>query len=340
MDIWNFLQQTTHPIVLYGMGNGAERVISQLKKIGKRADGVFASDEFVRGQQFCGYTVSKYSDIVKQFPDMIILVCFGSNRKSVLDYIKILSLNHIVFCPDVPVFGDNIFDIDFAGSHKNEIEQVYELLADEESKNTYQKIIEFKLSGQTEKLHECQYTGDLFDLLSLDNNETYVDIGAYRGDTVESFVKSVNDYRKIYAFEPNRKTYLKLIENTKNLPKVQPICAAVSDYDGETQVFSAGRGSSILKSGQTVPVYSLDTYFGATPISLIKMDVEGEESAALMGVKQIIAEQKPKMIIAAYHRSEDIFSLPLQVCKIRPDYKVYIRHFPHNLAWDTNFYFI
>ena len=340
MDIWNFLQQTKYPIVLYGMGNGAERVISQLAKIGKRAEGVFASDEFVRGQQFCGFTVRKYSDMVKQFPNMIILVCFGSNRKSVLEYIKILSLNHIVLCPDVPVFGDNIFDIHFARIHKSEIEQVYQLLADQESKDTYQKIIEFKLSGQTDKLSKCQYTGGLFDLLPLDSNETYVDIGAYRGDTVEEFLKSVNHYQKIYAFEPNYKTYQKLTENISNLSDAQAICAAVSDYEGETQFLSAGRGSSVLKTGQTVSVCSLDKYFELTPISLIKMDVEGEESAALMGAKRIIAEQKPKMIIAAYHRSEDIFSLPLQVCKIRPDYKVYIRHFPHNLAWDTNFYFI
>ncbi len=340
MDIWDFLKETTKPIVLYGMGNGAQRVIEQLEKIGKCAVGIFASDDFVRGQEFCGYTVTKYSDLVKEFPDMIILVCFGSNRQSVLDYIKILSLNHIVLCPDVPVFGDNIFDHSFAVRYKNEIKKVYDALADKESKDTFQKIIEFKLSGLTDKLRECQYDGGLFDSLPLHDDEIYVDVGAYRGDTVETFLNSVNAYRKIYAFEPNEKTYLKLCENTKNLKDFQPILSAVSDFDGEIQVFSAGRGTSISKKGKTVPVCSLDAFFGAAPITLVKMDVEGEERAALVGMKNIIAEQKPKMIIAAYHRSEDIFSIPLQVLQMQHEYKVYIRHFPHNLAWDTNFYFI
>ena len=49
IDIWQYLRSTDRPIVLYGMGNGAEAVLAQLERIGKRAVGVFASDGFVRG---------------------------------------------------------------------------------------------------------------------------------------------------------------------------------------------------------------------------------------------------------------------------------------------------
>lgn len=340
MDIWNFLKNTEKPIALYGMGNGAQRVINKLNIIGKNPVGVFASDGFVRHQTFAGFKVTSYDELARQYPDMIILICFGTNRQEVLDFIKFLSSKHTVLCPDVPVYGENIFDIKFARENSDKIRQVYDLLSDHKSKDTFRKIIEFKLSGESEKLYSIQYEGGLFDLLNLTEDEIYVDAGAYRGDTVEAFIKSACKYNKIYAFEPNQKTYNKLIENVKGYTNVQSICAAISDLDGETQIFSAGRGSSILKKGNTVSVCSLDSYLQSEPITLIKMDVEGEEKTAILGAKNLISEHKPKMIIAAYHRSEDIFSLPLLVHKIRPDYKIFLRHFPHNLAWDSNYYFI
>ncbi len=339
-DIWEYLQQTSRPIVLYGMGNGAETVIKQLEKNGKRAVGVFASDGFVRGQQFCGYTVTSYTSLAEKYPEMIILVCFGSNRAEVLEYIELLGQRHTVLCPDVPVYGDNIFDHNFARRHALEIQQVYDLLGDDYSKETYQKIIEFKLSGCTHLLHSCQFEGKLFDPLTLSEEETYLDLGAYRGDTVDEFIRSVNGYKKIFAFEPNQKTFDKLCQNVKSLENVFPLHKAVSDHDGVAEIYSAGRGSSIKKKGQIVSVCSLDSFFDTESISLIKMDVEGEERAAINGARNLITQNKPKMIIAAYHRSEDIFAIPLQIHQMRSDYKIILRHFPHNLAWDTNFYFI
>jgi hypothetical protein len=70
------------------------------------------------------------------------------------------------------------------------------------------------------------------------------------------------------------------------------------------------------------------------------MDVEGEEIAAIKGAANTIKKSKPKMLISAYHRTEDLISIPETVLGINPEYKMYIRHFPYLPAWDTNFYFI
>ena len=72
----------------------------------------------------------------------------------------------------------------------------------------------------------------------------------------------------------------------------------------------------------------------------IKMDVEGQEVAAINGAKQTILSHKPKMLISAYHRTDDLITIPKAVFDIRDDYKIYIRHFSYLPAWDTNFYFI
>ena len=56
------LKEETRPIVLYGMGDGADKILAQFDRLGIRASGVFASDEFARGNLFHGFSVRKLSD--------------------------------------------------------------------------------------------------------------------------------------------------------------------------------------------------------------------------------------------------------------------------------------
>ena len=57
-----------------------------------------------------------------------------------------------------------------------------------------------------------------------------------------------------------------------------------------------------------------------------------------MGCQKIIERDKPKMLIVAYHRSEDLFALLIQVASMRSDYRFYLRHYRYVPAWDTNLY--
>ena len=65
--MWNYLKNSNRPIVIYGMGNGADKIIDTLSLYGLSPVGVFASDDFVRGQVFRGFTVKKYSDLKEKF---------------------------------------------------------------------------------------------------------------------------------------------------------------------------------------------------------------------------------------------------------------------------------
>ena len=53
-NIWDTLSETDLPIVLYGMGDGADMVISALEERNIKFADIFASDAFVRGQSFHG----------------------------------------------------------------------------------------------------------------------------------------------------------------------------------------------------------------------------------------------------------------------------------------------
>ena len=71
-------------------------------------------------------------------------------------------------------------------------------------------------------------------------------------------------------------------------------------------------------------------------VDYIKYDVEGAEKEALMGSCRIISEYRPALLVSAYHRSEDIFELPLLISSLEPSYKLYLRRQRYVPAWDLN----
>ncbi len=342
MDLWNYLKNTDKKIVLYGIGNGADKIIKVLEDYGIEFHGVFATDGFVRDKIFHDFKLSTYTALKEQFSDMVVLLCFGSAREEVfLNVQKIMSENEF-FAPDVPVYGDNLFNMEFAKANKKKLARVYNLLADDLSKKTFECVVKFKLTGDVRYLFECETdANEPYDsFLKLSDKEIFADFGAYRGDTVEDFLSRVSSYQKVYAVEPDRKTFKKLLSALEGKSDIIPVNACVSNFDGVTEFSMSGsRGSTASKGQDTVEAISMDTLL-KDGVTFIKMDVEGNEGLAIDGGKNIILNYKPKMLISCYHRSEDVFDLPLRVADIRDDYKIYMRHFKSLPAWDTCFYFI
>ena len=79
-DIREKLKNLRTPVVLYGTGDGADRLIDDLNRLGVSVSGVFASDGFVRKRMFRGFEVGSFDSLYRSFPDMTVLMCFGSDR--------------------------------------------------------------------------------------------------------------------------------------------------------------------------------------------------------------------------------------------------------------------
>ena len=333
-DIWQKLKETTRPVVLYGMGNGAEIMMKQLEKCGVSVSGFFASDGFVRGQSFKGFKVMTFNEAKEKFPDMIALVSFGTQRKEVIE--NILSLDCEFYAPEVPVVGDDVFTLEFAKNHKEEIESAYSLLADEKSRTVFEEIISFKLDGKVSHLINCQ-SEDALELFDFSENENYLDAGAYNGDTVLEFINKAKKYESITAIEPDIKNFKKLQKNTENLENITLINKVLSEKSGKVKFSTAGGRNSRVGGESEILSTSIDDL--QRDFTFIKFDVEGQELSAIKGGINTI-KKRPKMLISAYHRSEDIFAIPLAVNEINPEYRIYLRHLPYVPAWDTNYCFI
>ncbi len=341
-SLWKYLKSTDKPIVLYGMGNGADKIISVLESYGIPFKGIFASDGFVRNKTFHGFKISSLKELEDTLGDMIILLCFGSERPEVIEYIKGVAEKHELYAPDVPVIGGGLFTPDFLAVNKERIKKIYSLLADDISRKTFQNVINFKISGKIDYLFDCSVLKDEpYTLLKLGNSEHFMDLGAYNGDTVAEFIEQTTDYSFITAVEPDTKSFRKLTKNTEGIKNLRLVNSAVFCRDEKGHFgMRGGRNSSICDNGTETNLITVDTLSKVLPPTYIKMDLEGGEIDAIKGAKDTITNHRPKLLISAYHRNDDLLTIPEEILNIRTDYKIYLRHLGALPAWDINYYFI
>ncbi len=340
-DLYMTLQNTRQPIILYGTGNGADKVLDELQRRRISVSGVVASDAFVRGQSFREFPVRRLSEVEGERP--LLLICFGSERPEVLEHLLSLTEGFRVLCPVMPVYGDTLFDREYFEAHRSQLEEVCGLLADPASVKVLEQIINFRLSGELSFLTASYSSKEeaFRKLLCLGEEESYLDLGAYRGDTIEEFLYYTGGkYRQITALEPDTRTYRKLREQEGHLSHTRLFHMGIWKEDTELPFEDTlGRGSSIQDRGSSrLVVTTVDTLYARQRLTYLKADVEGAEEEMLLGGQRVIARDKPKVNLALYHRSEDLFKLPLLLKSIQPEYRIFLRQHPHIPDWDLNLY--
>ncbi len=339
-NIWDYLKGSNKPIVLYGMGLGAEKIMDTMAEYGIEVSDIFASDEFVRGHSFRGYKVLKYSEVCEKYDDFNVVLCFATRLDSVLDTVKAINKEHTVFAPDVPVAGGGLFTREYVAENEDKFDLVYKNLADDESRRVYLDILKFKISGRIEYLLSSfvDKSSVYSNILALTDSEIIIDLGAYDGDTIREFCTATNGrYTSVTALEPDIRNYKKLLKNTEGMDNLT--CLNMGAWNKrDTLIFSANAGRNSKLSAQGVSVNVTDVDSLGIPATFIKMDIEGSELKALCGMEKTIKKHKPKLYVCAYHRNEDLFSLPLKIWDICPEYKIYFRHSKYIPAWESNFY--
>ncbi len=343
-DFWTAISNTALPIVLYGTGNGADRVVDEFAKRNIRIEACFASDGFVRDRSFRGFKVISYKEAKDRYGRMAIVLGFGTHDRAVIENIKRIAGENDLYMPDLLEDEEgNIFDREYYERHKDEIDSILPILSDDISRRSYQSIIDFRLSGCIDFLFEDQTEDiDAWKLLSIKDEETFIDLGAYNGDTINRFLSFNRKYKRLVAVEPDKKSFKKLLRNTEGLENLTLYNAAISDIDGSIEFKDGrGRGSNGVKAADSSLIASLTIdRIAGEGASIIKFDTEGFEREALLGGISTIKSYKPRMAISIYHRIDDLWKLPRLVLDINPEYRLYIRKSIALPYWDTCLYTI
>ncbi len=346
-DMWQTLRESTKPIVMYGMGNGADKILAVFSEKGITVSDFFASDGFVRHQQFHGKPVMSYSEICEKYDDFTVVVSFGSKLPEVLSNIYKISGERELYIPDVPVVSDSeVFDLPFFEAHRDELSAACELFSDELSRQTFCDVILYKLTGKLEYLRGHTVTPDeVFQkVLDARNYRFTADLGAYNGDSIRELAGYASELSQVVAFEPDRRNYRKLCAFSETVPYKITACNCAAWNEERMLSFTSGgnRNSTLIgdvgvKTGakiKTTAAVRLDSVYTGQ-CDYIKYDVEGAEYEALLGSREVIGCWHPELLVSMYHRSEDMWRLPLLVREL--GYKeLYLRRYEYVPAWDLN----
>lgn len=154
---------------------------------------------------------------------------------------------------------------------------------------------------------------------------TILDVGANIGNHSVMFAQYYPG-RSVFSFEANPITYSLLINNTRTIPNVVPICCAVSDqveliqfvhfhpspgcsriikYYGDVEGESVMCGTNIDECVKVNIVTQVLDSFSFEDVSFIKIDVEGHEIPVFEGARNLIASQKPAIWIEDFKYEEN-----------------------------------
>lgn len=134
-----------------------------------------------------------------------------------------------------------------------------------------------------------------------------IDVGANFGFVSLALSRTISQQGKVYAFEPNTFVFQTLeksiqLNHLENL--VIPYRKAVGAETGLIKIHSRKTTSNILEQEdaqiETVEIISLDSVFEELDrLDLIKIDIDGLESAVLEGSRKIMKKFKPIVVFEA-----------------------------------------
>jgi hypothetical protein len=112
-------------------------------------------------------------------------------------------------------------------------------------------------------------------------------------------------------------------ENSLSPPPPPPINSSLKI---ENARLGANFVTDDTEGAEEIMVYALDDYFKEQRISFIKADIESYELDMLHGAEAVIKRDKPLLALSMYHNASDMYTIPLFVKKLCPNYKIKIKH--------------
>ena len=179
----------------------------------------------------------------------------------------------------------------------------------------------------------CLIRDDLqyFDVFSPVDDEIVVDAGAYDGATAIQFLKwGGGKVRHVYSFEFDPDNAAKCRENIRPYSgKVTLVEKGTWDKDKILRINTPGTSGSSVRSKGSTAVYltTIDSIVKDERVTFIKMDVEGAELKSLMGARNTIIKNHPRLAVCVYHKPTDLCDIPGYILSLVPDYKFFLRHY-------------
>ena len=304
-------------------------------------------DDFFEQPSFCGVPVIRTLDAPKDAVVVITNLGRPLTAKSNLQEAQLSTCDYFVFhshcglkLPEARFwsgFGDDVRE------NYLELEQVRVKLEDSISLDTFDRILNFRLSADLDCLsvfterQEYQYFEKFLQLKT--DREVFCDVGGFDGRTTQDFIARCPGFKAAHVFEPDPKNFLNIQKKFVNEGKVQLYNFGLGSEKASVRFSSSGSTSSVASDGDfEVRIEKLDSC-PMDDLTFLKMDIEGAELLALEGAPQTISRCKPRMAICVYHNASDLWRIPQKVLSIFDGYDIYLRHYSEGVT-ETVMFFI
>lgn len=168
--------------------------------------------------------------------------------------------------------------------------------------------------------------------------DVVLDGGGGYGDTALYFSAMVGAGGRVVVLEMDPRNRASVERNLDRNPepgaRVAVEAAALWHQSGVSFEYVAGGKLSRFQaeeaaeggSVETTTVDDLVERAGVERVDFLKLDVEGAELAALQGASRTLAEQRPKLAIALYHKAEDLVEIPRHIAGLNLGYELFLDH--------------
>ena len=230
-----------------------------------------------------------------------------------------------------------------------EIRAGHARLGDSQSRKEFAAQIAWRCSLDYSRLPPPEPASEMYfprDIVRLTDNEVLVDCGAFDGDSIRAFLgRTSRSFRQIYAFEPDATNRRALERYLSSLPdcerdRIAVLPFGVSDHNGMVYFDASGTAGSRVtmdQSTDSIECRRLDDALDASQVTIIKMDIEGAEPAALRGATATIRAGRPILAVCAYHKCEHLWTLPTIISAALPEYQISLRRYAEE-CWETVYY--
>jgi len=339
------MRKSSRPLVMYGYGSYAKDVSRFLKQHGINVDLYCVDDSYIDGVSTPddAPNVVGLSSVDTQISAYDIVIGFADYRRARKSISGKLTPKKVYFIDAPNQYG--FMNYDYVIENAQLFNETLGMLGDDLSKDIFKAFVNAKLSGDPEGLYDFAQPDQYFDkVMDMGDQEFFVDCGAFDGDTLRSFIsKTHNKFCGYVAFEPDLKNYDMLKRATSELDDNRIEIHNVGCWSKESVLkFSSEDNTATITAqgglgGETIKVDSIDNILAGRSATVIKMDIEGAELESLRGAKNTIISNSPKLAICAYHKKEDLITLPQYIRSLNPKYSFYLRHHQF-MSWELVLY--
>jgi|GEM_PF-2724075 len=332
------------PLIVYGLGSTGQAIVDELIDANVAIELIL--DRGKSGQAYRGIPILSLDNLADgRLVDATVLIALHNHYVDIKDIhaklgeagaARILTPIHLaqlIYRPKArPAYWLDP-DFDYA-AHETAFARARALLADDRSRAVFDAILRYRRGGD---IADCpvpslddEYTPA--DLPRFAGPLRLIDCGAFTGVAIHKFLKAGYAIDSFVAFEPDPANFAILAG--RNFPVRRGLCLPLGTWSETTQLkFSSGSAmaSHLRDDGDvTIQCVAIDDVLRGEPVNLVKLDVEGAEIETLKGTRRIIGEQRPNLLVSAYHTPGHLHEIAALVDSWNLDYRFHLRVHEYN----------